>query len=276
MAVFDEINQQRKNVQKKGKKAFFSWLWTYYKLPALAVILAVAMVVGIVRSIVTSKPQTFGLLMLNTENQDKSNDTAWLEEPLAKAAGVDLTKNSMLIDLTDYLSPGTAQSTQEMAVSEKIVTYVAAKSVDVLGADAYNFTYEASGGVFMDLKEALTPEQYKKYEPYFFYIDQSMIDGRTASSDQNADPDAWRKGTILEITDSAKAYAAEARGTFESPDPSTMKNPVAVGIILTDAPYFGSTDLYQSAVPVVGIVTNTAHLDIAQKAIDYLWDGSQE
>ncbi len=58
---------------------------------------------------------------------------------------------------------------------------------------------------------------------------------------------------------------------FVAPDPSTMEEPVPVGIILSDAPYLEENSLYIGTVAVVGIPQNAPRMEAALKFIDFLF-----
>ena len=278
MGIFDEIKAQSRKARKKGRKAWLSWFWTYYKFQTLGAIIVAAILISVIHSIATNKPEALSVVFLNVESEDGryGNVSDTLSENLAAETGIDTSKNTVSMDLSNYIAPGGAADQMQMASSEKIIAYTSAKTLDLLGGDAYNFCDYASVGMYADLRDVLSDEQIKKYEPYFYYIDNALIEKRSEASQSTdtAVQNSWKTGTILDAADASAASKAESRSSFTAPDPKTMQDPVPVGIILTDAPYFSGLGLYEDAVPVIGVVANSKHTDAAVRAVDFLWSGN--
>ena len=55
-------------------------------------------------------------------------------------------------------------------------------------------------------------------------------------------------------------------------DPSTMGDPVPVGIVMTDSPFATESHSYDDLVPVFGISVTTQRMDTCLQFLDYLWD----
>ena len=82
--------------------------------------------------------------------------------------------------------------------------------------------------------------------------------------------------TTENTSDTAALYTTAAESSvgsadqFVKPDPSSMKDPVPVGIILSDASYLNSTGAYTGTVAILGITQNTSRSDEALRFIDFL------
>lgn len=306
MSVSEEIRAEHKKLKGKGFKAHFSYFMTYYKWPTVAVIVVAVILISLIRSIVSNKPTAVNAMFLNGSNTDLTYSTDWIEESFIQYAGIDTGKYSVTIDTSSYITPGGAQSQVEAATSIKIMAYSAAKDLDVLTADPYNFHNYARSGMFTDLRDVLNEEQIEKYSPYFYYIDgkeieeyenSSSLDEQAAEAEsdatftesgatENAEGDNTGATEDAEDTDDmdsnpltaeadAKAAALleqEKTDVFVSPDPSTMEDPIPVGVILTDAPYFSTTDFYGDIVPICGVLVSSERQDMAVKMLDYLWE----
>ena len=102
-------------------------------------------------------------------------------------------------------------------------------------ADSASFDHYATLGCFVDLKEALTPEQYEKYSPYLYYPE-------------------------LEETD--------------SPVPDTLNNrpdeTYACGIILSDSEVYKSLKPAQTR-PILGFIITSGNLEASIKILEYLY-----
>lgn len=288
MSVSEEIRAEHKKLKGKGFKAHFSYFMTYYKWPTLAAIAVAAIVISLIRSIASNKPTAVNAMFLNGSNTDLTYSTDWIEDEFINYAGIDTGKYSVTIDTSSYITPGGAQSQVEAATSMKIMAYSAAKDLDVMTADPYNFHNYARSGMFTDLRDILSEEQIEKYEPYFYYIDGKEIEEYENSSsldEQAADAEsyaAYAADTAKEeeynpLTAEADAKAAalleqEKTDAFVNPDPSTMEDPIPVGVILTDAPYFSTTNFYGDIVPICGVLVSSERQDMAVKMLNYLWE----
>ena len=235
----------------------------------------IVLLVMLIRTWVTNKPQAAGLVLLNAESEQAYQDPSeWLEQPLADYMGVNLKTSSLMLSTGGHITPGGSTDQYEIAEAQKVMVYVAAQQVDVLCADAWNYESYAIADMYMDLRDVLNEKQIAKYEPYFYYVDRAVIEERQNYTADGTQDTPFVSGTIADISDQTKAAAAEQRGTWKRPDPKSMKDPVPVGIIMTDSPYLTKSGLYQNAVPIVGVIGNSKHLVEARYMIDFLWGHS--
>ncbi len=306
MSVAEEIRAEHKKLKGKGFKAHFSYFMTYYKWPTVAVIAVLVIGISLIRSILSNKPAAVNAMFLNGSNTDLTYSTDWIENDFIQYAGIDTGKYSVTIDTSSYITPGGAQSQVEAATSMKIMAYSAAKDLDVLTSDPYNFHNYARSGMFTDLRDVLSEEQIEKYSPYFYYIDGKEIEeyenttsledqaaqaesdaaytGSTAAEDADESTDAETEGAdatadidsnplTAEADAKAAALLAEEKvDVFVSPDPSEMEDPIPVGVILTEAPYFSTTGFYGDIVPICGVLVSSERQDMGVKMLDYLWE----
>ncbi len=308
MSVAEEIRAEHKKLKGKGFKAHFSYFMTYYKWPTLAVIAVAAIVISLIRSIASNKPTAVNAMFLNGTNTELTYSTDWIENDFIQYAGIDTGKYSVTIDTSSYITPGGAQSQVEAATSMKIMAYSAAKDLDVMTADPYNFHNYARSGMFTDLRDILSQEQIEKYSSYFYYIDgkeieeyensssldeqaaeaQSMSVYTESSEDESGDAAGENKEGAEDTDDltdtesnpltaeadakAAALLAEEKKDVFVSPDPSAMEDPIPVGVILTEAPYFSTTNFYGDIVPICGVLVSSDRQDMAVKMLEYLWE----
>ncbi|MDO4284990.1 MAG: hypothetical protein Q4C60_06600 [Eubacteriales bacterium] len=279
MAISDEIREQRQKLKGQGAKAHLSYFMTYYKYPTLAAIAVIAMVISIVHSIATNKPSAISAIFLNASNPELTSGSEWIDASFCEYAGIDTEEYSVTIDTSSYLTPGGATSQMEMGTTEKIMAYAAAKDLDVLMADPYNFQNYAKSEMYIDLRTVLTEEQQEKYEPYYYYVDGALYDADVdlTASEETADTGATTQeeaeaAALFDDSVTQELIAREQKDVYVSPDPSEMEDPIPVGVIMTDAPYLSSIELYGNTVPVLGIVASSERTETAVLMLEYLWD----
>ena len=110
----------------------------------------------------------------------------------------------------------------------------------------------------------LTPEQIEKYEPYFYYVDMDIVRAQE-EEDVIVDTDAIAAKGNLTLEEIHELAATRM-------DPSTMGDPVPVGIVMTDSPFATESHSYDDLVPVFGISVTTQRVDTCLQFLDYLWD----
>ena len=103
--------------------------------------------------------------------------------------------------------------------------------------------------IILEMTEFLSEEQYGKYEPHFYYIDQAVVDEKNAHY-KNLDNDY-----VPEYPDPRK--------------PEAMQDPIPVGIYLDDACilrkyYYAEGDV------IVGVVGNTERAETASIFLDFI------
>ncbi|MCH4191890.1 MAG: hypothetical protein LKF52_06245 [Butyrivibrio sp.] len=270
MAVSDEIREQHNKVKQMGTRARLAYFWEYYRIPTVVILAVIILAVFLIHDIVTAKPYGFYAMMINSSPQTQESD---LEDSFAKYADIDTSKYDCYIDTSTTLNL-TSTNQYDMASQQKIMAVVAAGDLDTMVADYNSFNRYAMNDTFTDLRKILTSEQQKKYADDFYYIDYAVIQ---AAENQDAASAASSEAATTENTsDTAALYTTAAESSvgsadqFVKPDPSSMKDPVPVGIILSDASYLNSTGAYTGTVAILGITQNTSRSDEALRFIDFL------
>ena len=135
------------------------------------------------------------------------------------------------------------------------MAYLAASEIDVFLSNEAVIQQYAYNESFHDLRDILTQEQIDRYEPYFFYLDQTVAD---AVQNALANPD----------------FDYDHTPDIPNPwNPEAMDQPIPVGISLESAAslseiyYFG-----EDGPAVIAVVTNSPHPETAIKYIEYLLD----
>lgn len=265
MAISDEIRHQRKRLKGKGVKAHVSYFLTYYTWPTIGVLVGIGMVVWILATALTSKNQVLGVIMLNASTTSIGADgfAEMMESEFAEYAGIDTSKDRVVIDTTTYQTPGVVSDTYDMSTSQKVSVQAAAQTLDAVVADASNFYYYTFAMAFDDLRDVLPQETLDEYADYIYYVDLADVNAyqEEVESAQSTDgPMTYDEGAAYEKVD-----------TFVRPDPEEMEDPVPVGVIVTDAPVIAESGVYTDRVVIYGFVQGSQHVDYAAQYLDYLW-----
>ncbi len=249
MAVMDEFKEEREALKDAGFKKKFRYFLDYYKWYVIISVLAVILVGTFIYEIVTQRENMFYAVHLNSVARESSEE---FTQKFAEYAGIDMEKYNVILD-SNMTITFDSYSESVAASAQKLAAYLAAGDLDVMVSAGRMFADYANSDCFYDLREILTPQQLEKYEPYFYYVDWTMVEKRNAMSSNLEDV------SNLEYPDPSK--------------PEEMERPVPVAIYvnsskaLADSYYFQDNEDGSLAIGVFG---NTGRLETALKYIDYL------
>lgn len=224
-SVGDEIREERrKAMSRMNTKEKFAYFWDYYKIHALVTVLIAIAVSSFIYHYVTYKDYGFYAVLLNAGVSDVSEGLpeTWASE-FQEYAAIDPKEYEVYVDTSMDIS-STDISQYTIANQQKLVALIQAGSVSTIIAETETFEQYAQTECFSSLEDILSAEEIEKYSPYFYYTDAATF------ADDNYDPTAESKDlSVLTINHS---------------DPSTMENPVAVGIIVTRDNMLADARLY--------------------------------
>lgn len=253
MAMNDEVKEQRKKLKGKSFKEKLSYFWDYYKVHTL-IALFVLLIVGIfVKDELTAKDYAFYSTLLNANAMDEQEG---IQSDFAAFAGIDENVYDCSVDTSSTLSYET-MSQIDLAVSQRIAAMSQTGGIDVLVSDQDPFTNFATAGMFPDLRETLTTEEYEKFKNQFFYVDKASMD--INNNDTNYD----EEGNLTVIDTS-----------IDHSDPSKMEDPVPVGIYVTDAPKLKEWKCYTGTDDgiVFGFVYSSERPDVSHQFLAFLYE----
>ncbi|MCR5008302.1 MAG: hypothetical protein K6A76_06950 [Oribacterium sp.] len=304
----EKLKSEIKNEKKKLSRMTFGqkaeYIFEYYKFPIIVTVVGIVLVVSILKTLINNKPLGFYAMFLNGSGQEMSIGADELEKRFAEYAEIDGGKEKVVIDTTASFNPN-VNSQYTMAQNAKITALFASHDLDAMVIDPGVFTYYALSGAFADLREVLSEDEFRKLEEEnkIYYIDDDIrkkmksieageIDayssesGRTeekdkVDSDQTSGEniDAGRNDVDAEETlDEMEQFASDlmgkpdvvAREEFEVPNPDRMKEPIPVGIIVTDTKIISDGGFFAATVPVFGVPVVSDRKDIAIKFLDFL------
>ena len=108
MAVRDDIRAQREKLKGAPLKKKLSYFFYYYKIHLIVAAVIIVALIWIINRQLNTKPQALTGIFINVENTDINTDT--LEQKTAEKAGIDLSKNSIFLDMTNTMNPGDRKS----------------------------------------------------------------------------------------------------------------------------------------------------------------------
>ncbi len=263
MAIRDEIREQTQKTKEMTRKEKLGYFWMYYKVPFLATIIGIIVLISCIHSAMTHKDDALCAMLINADSSAMPTTTidTW-DKDLSSQLGIDTSKYQIYIDYSTSLS---LYSNDQYALSntEKFAAMCAANQIDDVICDDTMFEYYAQFQYYKDLSTVLTKDELAKYEGQIYYTDKSTFDNTDA---ENFD--------ASEITDRK----------IDHHDPSTMKDPVAVGIYVTDSSKIKDSKCYdylaaaktqfqvQQSEAVLGISATTLHPEASITFLKYIMD----
>lgn len=187
------------SMNKEQKKTQFR---EYYMLPLVAGI-AICFIAGflIYDAVINYRDVVYMTTIINDSlDADKLED---FNHDILEYLGYDDKKEEVRFEDNYLLSGGT--SSDVLAATESITSYIYAKKLDAMIADSTSFNHYATLGCFVDLKEALTPEQYEKYSPYLYYPELEKQDRPVNDTLSNRPTETYACGIILSESEKYKS-----------------------------------------------------------------------
>lgn len=268
-SVLEEIREQQKKafatMNSREKLAYFG---DYYKVHTVVAILAVALVIGFIRSYRSNKPYAFYAVLLNAYANAENNDTSviWSEE-FSDYAGIDTETYQVYIDTSITMSAEGGDQL-EMANRQKMAAMLQMGDIHAILADTETFDWYARLAYFYDLTDTFAEEELAPYADLLYYTDAAAFDDDT--------------DVTLEEMDASreKIYSQ----TIDHSDPASMEKPVAVGIRIPQTgnrlgdsgyyDYISERDYTFQGYPsevVIGIPLSVENPKLTLQFVDYLF-----
>ena len=244
MPLMDEFKEERELIKTRSFKEKMSYFWEYYKWHVIAVVLCVVIAFSIVHTIASRKETAYYAAFINMGETYNSKE---YRQGFVDKTGIDQKKQAVYWDSEMFLDL-TKMDEATVTTTQKIMVYLSAGDLDCMVGDLSAMNRYAYNNVLLDLRTFLTAQELEKYEPYFFYVDQAVIE------------EAAEKG-IMEVN------------TFpENPsDPSTMTNPIPVGIRLVNCQKFHEAYLFADE-QYFGVFINSKRPELNHLFLDYITD----
>lgn len=244
MPVMDEFKEERNAIRQKSLKEKISYFFDYYKWHTVAVVVITVAVISMIIHLANRKDCALYVCLLNTMAYDQTEDYI---QRFEEYAGIDREDYEVTFDTSMYIEIGGRDSVTATSF-QKLTVYTAAGDLDVIVTDPEIIEYYVDQGIFYDLRQILSPEQIALYEPYFFYVDQVIIDAIQAAGARD------------------ETYEA----VFSDPrQPETMKEPIPVGIFLDDCQRLKENVEFFDEENVLSVLINSSNVETALKFIDF-------
>lgn len=243
MPLMDEFKEERDEIKQRSFKERMAYFWDYYKWHVIGTAVGILVVASLLNSFLNRKEMAYYSAFVNMAQTIYSED---YKSAFAEKAGLNSKKQAVYFD-SDLRIDYTKMDEMTSSSIQKIMVYVAAGDMDSMVGDLETTNRYAYNGVFADLRDFLTEEEFQKYEPYFFYADKKLIE----------------------------AAAGEVSLDFQFPatpsDPSGMEEPIPVAIKLDQCPklrecYVMAPDQY------LAIMAGNKHPGLNHVFLNYLFE----
>ncbi len=262
-SVNDEIREQRQKLKGQGFKAHLEYFWDYYKIHTIVAVIVIIFIVTLVRDILNNKPYALNVLMVNSQGMETQN---YLQDGFVEYAGIDTSTEAVLVDTSSNVFTSSLDSTT-IATSEKIMALIAASELDVFVSDPSVAYHYASQDTFMDLRDVMTAEELNKYSDRLFYVDGAYVEYLASEEYSN-----YITTGKFDENNKYAVLADEYNRDFEygEMDPSTMDDPIPVGIKFNDSKVLDECGAYPEKNAIAAIVVNSKRTDNAKAFMEYL------
>ena len=250
MAVMDEFKDQRDAIKNGTFKEKFSYFLDYYKWYVIAIVVVVIFATSLIYNYVTKTESILSGIMLNTYIDDVDSKDE-LIQTFIEEHNIDASEYHVDLNTTYSYSTDNAGNSADanFSVLQAITAQAGNRMLDFMTGDTATMVDFAYKGWFTDLTTVLTEEQITKYEPYFLYIDQAILNEIEKAFEELEDID-----------------------TIKRPDPTNpdaMKEPIPVFIDMSKCEKLTSLYTYEMDKILFGVFANTPHPEMVQKFVDF-------
>lgn len=249
MAVMDEFKEEREALKHGTPKQKFTYFMDYYKWYVIIAVIIIIAGIYTVREIMNRKDTALYTCLLNTIELEPAEQ---YNADFAEAIGLDTDAFQLIFDASTWIDINSMDE-NTMANSQKLMAHLAAGELDIMITDSDSLTNYAYQDSFLTMEELLSPEQYEKYEPSFYYIDLATLEEWNAYV---SDPD----NLTLDVS-------------FDFPDPrkpEEMESPLAIGIFLDECGELRNCYHFQSDDVVFSAFGNTSRKETVLQYLEYL------
>lgn len=246
MPVMDEFKEERAALKNGTPKEKLSYFWDYYKWHVIVTVAVIIAAISMINSILNQKENALYVTIINGMELAPA---AEYPAAFAEYAGIDTGTYDVLFDTSMRINMNSLEQ-DTIASTQKLTTYLAAGQLDAFVSDEDIINQYAYNDTFCDLREILTAEQLKQYEPYFYYLDRAVLNA------------------LDEARDSID-YNYEAFTYPDPREPDAMEEPVPVGLYLNTASSFRES-YYLSGDAILAVAVNSSNVENMIKFVDFL------
>ena len=159
--------------EKNSIKNNLEYFWMYYKLPFLAGVVVVVLVVYFLVASLTAKDTVLSVMLIDCHTEMSGEKIA---EEYMEATGLNQKKYQVQIQ-NNLMFQGTDSGNYSMTSLSKFMADIGSELLDVCGMLKDDFIKYDGSDTWMDLRECLTDEQSKVLEDYFLMTDDGRAIG---------------------------------------------------------------------------------------------------
>ena len=256
----EDTNEQIKTMKDRSFKDKFEYFWEYYKFHALGIIVGVAVIIAIIRSIVSYREYAISIIVVNPDNIVTEEFAPEWESDLAEILQINTRKEQIYIDTSIAVGNNTPQQLEYSAL-QKLVAFFTSRTADVFISNTPLFEEYSQNGNLGDLRNYYTEEELEALSDIIYYTD-----GATFVDYQDV--------TNLDAKEDQEKYTVDHR------DPDSMQDPIPTGFYITDSSKLGQVGVYayldgfadyqgHPQEGVIGIPVVVTDVEKAKTAVDY-------
>lgn len=245
--IKEHIQRAHEQVKDKSPQERREYFWEYYKWPALAVLVAIALLISGIVGIVNRRETAFSAMLLNAKLGIE--DDAFLDGFYARA-GIDSSTHTAAL----YTGLSMIEDRQQHNTDafQRIVAGISVQDTDVITGLEFGFQMCAysTAGVFKDLRDFYDADTLAALSDRLYYVDGAVIDLLKVPVGTQVEP------SVLTYPDPHK--------------PELMDDPIPVGINISDCEGFRNAYYLTEGKIYIGIVANAPRAELAGILIDYI------
>ncbi|MGN1141349.1 MAG: hypothetical protein ACI4TF_09120 [Oliverpabstia sp.] len=159
--------------KKKNIKNNLEYFWMYYKLPFVAVMVVVALILYFLIISLTAKDTALSVILIDCHTEVNSEKMA---EEYMEASGLDSKKYQVQIQ-NNLMFQGTDSGSYSMTSLSKFMADIGSELLDVCGMLKDDFVKYDKSDTWMDLRECLSEEQSEALKARFLISDDGRVIG---------------------------------------------------------------------------------------------------
>lgn len=159
--------------KKKTIKNNLEYFWMYYKLPFIAGMIVVVLVLYFLITSLTAKDTALSVMLIDAHTDVSSEKMA---EEYMEASGLDTKKYQIQIQ-NNLMFQGTDSGSYSMTSLSKFMADIGSELLDVCGMTKGDFVKYDGSQTWMDLRDCLTDEQMAVLEDKLLTTDDGRVIG---------------------------------------------------------------------------------------------------
>lgn len=249
MALMDEFREEREKIKNGTWQQKLAYFWEYYKWYVIVPLIIVVFLGTTIYQKVTAPEIILNGVLLNTYNTESDAASAEVIADFSKLQKIDTKEYEVTLNTSMSFVANDTSGTANYESVQALMAWMAAGTVDFINGDHSSMTNLAYNGYFVDLRDFLSDDEIKKYEPYFLYIDTTVSKTLDDAFENNDD--------VASIS------------TPDCREPETMENPIPVMIDLSKNAKL--SEIYANSDSLaMGIAVNAPNTDMLLEFLDYL------